>query len=112
MKDFDPGEMDQRIVIQEEANTPDGAGGFVLGWVNVGSEFWAKVRAMSGKERSVSDQLEVPANYAVIMRNMSITEKQRVLWVTNGNLVLNVRFVHQSPRDLYIKVDCEAGVRT
>lgn len=110
--EFDPGEMDQRVVIQEEQNVPDGAGGSSLSWVNVGSAFLAKVRPMTGRERFNSDQLEVPTNYMVVMRVRTITEKQRMLWVSNNNLPLNIRFVPQTPRELYIGVEAEAGVRT
>lgn len=111
MKDVDPGEMDQRIAIETQTTTADGMGGGAIAWT-AGASFWAKVRPMTGNERSHAQQIESPATYVVITRTRTITENQRLKWVSNGNLILNIRHIARSPRDLYMKLEVEMGVST
>jgi len=106
---IDPGELDQRINIEEEVATPDGMGGTTTAWQLVAA-VWAKVRPLTGTERTAAAQVESPAKYAVIMRNRDISENQRLKWVSNGNRLLNIRFIGREQRAQYIKIEAEMGV--
>lgn len=105
----DPGELDQRISIQTEQTTADGMGGTTTSWSTVAT-VWAKVRPLTGKEREQGLQVESPATYAVIMRNRTVSEAQRLKWDSNGDLILNIRFVGRQARAQYIKIEAEMGV--
>mgnify|MGYP001069224430 CR=1 FL=1 len=107
---IDPGELDQRINIEEEVATPDGMGGTTTAW-NLVAAVWAKVRPLTGKERTAASQVESPATYAVIIRNRAISENQRIKWVSNGNRLLNIRFIGREQRSQYIKIEAEMGVQ-
>jgi len=106
----DPGELDQRIVIEREVFTSDGSGGQVQAWETAHGPMWAKVRPQSGMERARSDQVQEEAKYVVIIRNRPVLENQRLRWVSNGNLIMNIRYVERAPRALYIKLEVELGV--
>lgn len=107
--DIDPGELDQRINIEAEISTPDGMGGTTTSW-QVVAAVWAKVRPLTGNERTAAAQVESPAKYAVIIRNRAVSENQRIKWVSNGNRLLNIRFIGREQRAMYIKIEAEIGV--
>lgn len=107
---LDPGELDQRILIQQEVTTSDGSGGQTKTWQTVHGPIWAKVRPQSGAERSRSDQVQAEAKYMVFIHNRAIEESYRIVWESNGGRILNIRYVARSPRDLYIKIEAEEGV--
>lgn len=107
---IDPGELDERIVIEREDTTPDGSGGKVDTWVTAFGPMWAKVRPQSGAERARSDQVQAEAKYMVFIHNQQVSESHRIRWESNGNRILNIRYVARSPRDLYIKIEAEEGV--
>lgn len=108
---FDPGELDQIIVIQTEQRVSDGAGGAVKTWVDDASpatRIKAHVRPMSGRERYNSQQTEANANYLIVMRPRAINEKQRIVWKSvSPEQVLNIRFIKRKPRARYLELECE-----
>lgn len=111
-----PGEMDQRVTIQAQTLAADGGGGGASSWADIGTvpTVWAGVEALSGREVTDAQQLEGRAMYRLTIRNRSdITAAMRVLWVSNGNLVLNIRELPDpGPRALYRSLVCEAGAPT
>lgn len=109
---MNPGELDQIIQIESEVSASDGMGGTVRSWVSDGQQIAAKVRPMSGRERENADQVEASSMYVVFLRNRSITEKQRIRWVSFGNRILNIRFVALTPRSHFLRVEAELGVET
>lgn len=109
---YKPGELDERVDLQKETHTDDGMGGQTSSWVKQAT-VWAHVRAKTGRERLQSDMVEASGDYLVVIRNRSdfdITASWRIIW---RGKALNVRFPQDSgPRDLYLVLDCEAGVAT
>lgn len=109
---YEIGELDQRIEIQSEQRTPDGAGGFTSNW-QVDATVWAHVRPLRGSEREQADRTEASGGYMVVIRwREGVTEDKRIRWI-NDDRVMNIRFVQQaSKRDLYLPIECEVGVAT
>lgn len=44
--------LTRRLVLEEPQRTPDGAGGYAVAWVELGT-LWAEVRAGTGREKAV-----------------------------------------------------------
>jgi SPP1 family predicted phage head-tail adaptor len=113
---MNPGRMDQRVTFQEETLSADGGGGGAPSWADIGTvpTVWASVVPMRASETLDAAQLEGRAIYRLTVRNRSdITAGMRILWVTNGNLVLNIRALPDpGPRALYRTVEAEAGAPT
>lgn len=109
---YRPGELDQRVEIQSESRTPDGAGGFTSSWV-VDATVWAHVRPLRGSEREQADRTEANGGYMVIIRwRDGVTENKRLRWV-DQDITMNIRFVQeQGARALYLPIECERGVAT
>lgn len=107
---MDAGQLDQRVTIQSFTQAGDGGGGGPKTWTTIAT-VWAHVRPLSGRERLQADQLESPANYRVtIRRRTDITAAKRILWQGKA---MNIRFDgRNNVRDLYMTLDCEAGVAT
>lgn len=107
-----PGDLDQRITIEEYTRTPDGAGGGEYSWSTVG-EVWAKVEPVRGQERVIADQERGVQTYRITGRNdgdfAGIVTGNRIIW---GSLTLNVRTAPDVGRALYRLIEAEKGVET
>lgn len=114
---MDAGKFDQRIAIDREDRVSDGGGGASVTWTEV-TKVWAAVWPVGAREQVVADQLHGASLYRVRIRNApsgwpTISESYRLRWVTNGDMVLNVRGGldgghRQGHRELIV----EAGVAT
>ena len=106
------GELDERIELQRETFVEDDIGGQTSEWVTQAT-VWAHVRPLRGNERLHSDMLMAHGGYRVVIRNRSdldIRANWRVVW---RGRAMNIRFPEYSgPRDLYLVLECEAGVAT
>lgn len=106
------GKLRERVTLQAETQTPDGAGGYSLGWSDVAT-VWASVKPMRGKESLESMQVRDVQPYEVMIRYNSavtVTPKHRLSW--NGKL-LNIRsVVNRDMRDKYLMLHCEEGIGT
>lgn len=103
-----PGQLDQRVTIQQESRVEDEAGGAVVTWVDVAT-VWAEVKPLTGRERLHGQQLESPIDYRVTIRRRSdITAAMRLVW---RGTPMQIRAVPDpGPRAAYMTLDCEAGV--
>jgi len=84
------GKLRKRVVLQAEAQTPDGAGGYTLAWATVAT-VWATIAPASGHEIYVSGHLEGRVTHKVTMRwrgDLSVTADMRLLY---GTRVFNIR---------------------
>jgi len=61
------GKLNQRVVIQSETTTGDGAGGFSVVWGNDVSR-WANVQPLTGRERFAAMQMGYQADFKVYFR--------------------------------------------
>lgn len=105
------GRMRERVSLQEEQQTPDGAGGYSVAWVDVHSNIPARVRPLSTREQLQAAQMEAQVDYEVTIRSRSnVRADQRLVW---GAVVMNVRGVmNPDEKDRYLALTCEAGVAT
>lgn len=105
-----PGQLDQRVTIQQESRVEDEGGGAVVTWVDVAT-VWAEVKPLSGRERLHGQQLESRINYRVTIRRRSdITAAMRLVW---RGQAMQIRAIPDAgPRALYLTLDCESGVAT
>ena len=108
---LDPGELRERIYIEEEVTTPDGSGGSTTEWQTKFGPLWAHVRPMRGTERGHAGQQQAESLYKVFIRTRDIDPAYRIRWGSNGNRILNIRFVAHSPRDEFMPIDAELGVQ-
>lgn len=102
------GKLDQRVRLYRRIQVPDGGGGFADEWDFI-AECWANVKALSGRERMMAEQLEAPRNYRVtVRRRAGLIEADRIVWRDRN---LNVRFIaDEGTRQQYLPIDCEMGV--
>jgi head-tail adaptor len=111
------GKYDQRIAIDREDRSADGGGGSTVTWTET-AEVWASVWPVGAREQIVADQLQGASLYRVRIRNApsggpTILPSYRLRWVTNGNMVLNVRGgLDGGHRQAHRELICEAGVAT
>lgn len=87
------GARDQVVKFQSQAAVADGAGGVSGDWTDItNATTMAKVKAMPGREVVESDQVQGRAMYEVTIPNRrDITLAMRLVWVSAGNKVLNIR---------------------
>jgi SPP1 family predicted phage head-tail adaptor len=57
----------RRLVLEDRESEPDGAGGFAVAWVPVGT-LWADVRPRGGREDFVAGQPRPRVKYRVLVR--------------------------------------------
>lgn len=81
------GQLDKRVTLQQESQTPDGGGGYSLSWSDVAT-FWARVEPLSGQEELQAMSLEATITHRIWFRkrddvqaNMRITLGSRVFTV-------------------------------
>lgn len=105
---WQPGELDQRVIIVRETQVGDGQGGHTVTTATVAT-VWAKVVAKSGREREHSDRLNAESMYLFVIRWRSdVREADRLLW---RGQEYNIRAIAQDGgRKLYLEIDAERGV--
>jgi SPP1 family predicted phage head-tail adaptor len=64
---MDPGELNQRITIEELTTTYDDGGGYSQTWTTFAT-VWAKIRGITGNERYTAQQIEAVTDYVVKIR--------------------------------------------
>ena len=107
----DPGELDQRVTIQEQILADDSSGtGKVVTWTALTSAPtpWARVRPVSGQERTLAGQVDARMRYRLVIRRRSdLTEGMRVVWLTKN---MNITAIADpGPREPFMTLDCTVG---
>lgn len=77
------GDLRERVTIQAVTLTTDGQGGFTESWANIGTtpSVFARVRALSGRERTAAAQTDTQATHEVSIRyRADITSAHRLIW--------------------------------
>lgn len=102
------GALEQRLTIEQEVQTPDGAGGYALGWATVAS-VWGLIEPLGGRERLAAAHLQAGTTHRVTIRKLAgITAAMRI---KAGGRLFNIRVVQSSgPRDPFFDLICEEGV--
>ena len=106
------GRLRERVRVEAEVRSPDGGGGFSFSWEAVAT-LWASVEPLKGVERLQAMQLQGSNLFKVTLRNdgPAVDPAHRLVWLTGGNVVLNIREAPVTPRDnLFREIVAEAGV--
>ena len=105
------GKLTERVRFEREQRTSDGGGGSTLSWIAVAVR-WAMVEPLKGREQLEAMKVEASNLYRVTLRNDFVVDPSwRLVWITGGGLVLNIREAPTTPRaELYRHLVAEAGV--
>lgn len=105
---YSPGELDKRVTIRREVETPNRSGGFDLSLVDVAT-LWAHIRPKSGRETSNETRVNASVSYLFVIRfRADIRPSDRIIW--NG-VSYNIRAIlTRGNRALYLEIDAENGV--
>ncbi len=87
-EDIRIGELRQRIVIEQPERIGDGGGGAVESWTEL-SEVWARLRPLSGVERTEADAIGGSVSHEVVMRYRSDVGPE--LRMRIGNRLFDIR---------------------
>lgn len=68
--------LSRKLVLEERANTPDGKGGFAVGWQVLGV-LWANVDARSGREALVGARDVSRVRYRIVVRGAPVGAASR-----------------------------------
>ncbi|MDR3450739.1 MAG: phage head closure protein [Alphaproteobacteria bacterium] len=86
------GQLRKQVAVQAETQTPDGAGGYALGWATL-AVVWADMTPASGNEAFTAGHLEGHVTHQVKMRwrgDLAITTDMRLLY---DNRAFNIHAV-------------------
>ena len=84
------GDLRKRVTIQAETETPDNAGGYVLGWSDVAT-VWAEIAPTTGAKVFTAQHLEGHVSHHVTLRYYAgITTDMRLLY---NSRLFNIRAV-------------------
>jgi SPP1 family predicted phage head-tail adaptor len=104
------GQLRKRITIQSETSTPDGAGGYTLGWTNVATA-WGEITPITGNEPYVAAHLEGHVTHHVQMRFQSgITTD--MLMTYNSRLFKIRAVLNTDERNQWMELLVEEGCAT
>lgn len=74
------GQLNERIVVQQAAETRNALGEMVPVWSTFAT-VWAKVEGVTAREYLAAGQMEVTISHRVTLRWLSgLTQKMRILW--------------------------------
>ena len=104
---YDPGELDQRVIIREEIHTPDGMGGNTLTFSDIAT-VWTKVKPRGGREDDSYDRINAEAGQIFIIRNRDMSEKLRLVWQGIEYNITNIK--RYGTKMLYLEIEAERGV--
>ncbi|WP_339064722.1 phage head closure protein [Teredinibacter turnerae] len=105
---FEVGELDKQVRIKRKVRTKDGAGGYT-NTEKLICKTWAKIRPLSGGEKTQFVQTEAHLKYFIVIRYRNdIDESCWIEWAGQTIAITNVR--ERGPRDLYLVMDGEKGL--
>ncbi len=103
------GDFDQPIAFERETATPDGMGGEVSAWTQVGARAFASILPV--RQTEAQRQGTQRASRTVLFKiwyRRDIDEAMRIVW---DGQIFNIREIRRgSPRDLTMQITAEAGV--
>jgi SPP1 family predicted phage head-tail adaptor len=103
------GELRKQIVVQQEQQTPDGAGGYALAWTTLAT-VWADIAPVSGKEVFASGHLEGRVTHKVTLRwraDINITSDMRIVYSSRAFNILAV--LNGDERNRFAEILVEEG---
>jgi SPP1 family predicted phage head-tail adaptor len=101
----DPGHLDQRLLLEAPAETPDGAGGSVRGYTALAT-LWAAVRPARAQHAVVADAAGATATHQILVRaRTDLTTRHRLRKGARIWRILSVREADASGRFLLIQAE-------
>jgi SPP1 family predicted phage head-tail adaptor len=108
------GQMRHRVQVQKPATTEDATGQQLAGWADLGRAVRAKVEQLGGRELYQARQavslatVRVTAYYrSDVADPVEGGARLRLVWLTNGNRVLNIESVRRPDDDpAVLELDC------
>jgi SPP1 family predicted phage head-tail adaptor len=98
------GALDQRLTLESPSRAPDGGGGAVVTWSEVG-EIWAAVRPITGDERLRADQVAGRVTHSVVIRRRA--DVIPAMRFRSGARVLEIAAVLDAGRRNRLRCLCE-----
>jgi SPP1 family predicted phage head-tail adaptor len=108
--DLYAGLLDKKISIQRESRTPDGAGGYLLSWVDFASAR-AYIKPLSGREAVQAERIQASVTHRFAMRyKAGILPSDRIVY---AGRVFNIRAViNVEERNRWLEIVADEGVAT
>ncbi len=107
MRKTTAGQLRERVRVERATAPRDTVGQPQEGWAAVATVF-ARVEGAGGGEVYSADQTVARRVYTVTVRRpLDVGEKDRLVWVTGRNLILNVAAVDDSDR-AFLSLTCVA----
>ena len=108
---IDPGELNTRITLERPVLADDSSGtGKTTTWAEIATNPspWARVRPVSGQERTLAAQVDATTRYRVVIRRRGdLTEDMRVVWL--GKNMNITAIADPGPKEAFMTLDCTAG---
>lgn len=106
------GGMRRRLELQQEVRTPDGGGGYTVGWSTVAT-VWGEITPVSGRERLEAMRLQGEVTHRIVVRHRRDLAPDHQWRLKLGQRTFNVRAViNQGERDRFLELLCHEGVAT
>jgi len=103
------GDLRCRIVLQEERQTSDGAGGYVLAWEPV-AEAWASIAPLKGRDVYAANHLEGRVSHKIITPWRSDVTPTTAMRLLYGTRVFNIHAVlNEGERNVWFVLFVEEG---
>ncbi len=100
----------QRITLQQQAQSADGAGGFTRSWEDVAS-VWAEMTPVASSERLEDGQLHSIVRHRFLLRYRdAVTHAMRISY--DGRVFNILSVVNSGERDALLEILAEEGVAT
>lgn len=109
-KQIQPGNLSERVILQQEIQVPDGGGGYTTQWITV-TPLWAEVKLVAASRASEvvhADQAQPRDRYQITIRNRKgVTTDHRLVWL---GLALNILDAgYPGPRSAFRVLEAEYG---
>lgn len=105
--------LSRRLALEERVSEPDGAGGFVVNWRELGT-LWADLSARTGREDFIAGQARPRMKYRILVRSApsgSASRPRPDQRFRDGTRILNILTVAEfDPRGRYLEIYAEEGV--
>lgn len=101
-------ELRHRITIQQMSRTTDGQGGWTESWADFAT-VWAKVKPMSAKERTFSQQIQENVTHKIVIRWLAdVDSEMRISF--EGRIFQIKGKIREDERRWFMEIMAEEGV--
>ncbi len=105
--------LTRRLMLEERASLPDGAGGFAVSWRAVGT-LWADIAPRTGREDFLAAQARSRMRHRIVVRGAPVGAPSRPRTdqrLREGDRIFNILTVTESdPAGRFLEIIAEEGV--